>query len=139
MYKYQRLSEKELLGDRSDVENTSTLGPTWREPRCRYCVPGWVLQIVFFLISCAILFSGLKLRYERPAACRDWDFAPQWSPVLEAVKDTGHLHRFDGSFATPNEYKGTPNPLIDGAWDRVLMANGTQFFTTIQYKNHDPL
>ncbi|KAH7394355.1 hypothetical protein BKA66DRAFT_410649 [Pyrenochaeta sp. MPI-SDFR-AT-0127] len=47
-----------------------------------------------------------------------------WSPVLQAVKGTGHFHRFDGSFATPNAYKGTPSPLIDESWDRVLMAKG---------------
>lgn len=64
------------------------------------------------------------MRREPFTECHDLDFLPQWSPVLEAVKDTGHLHRFDGSFATPNAYKGTPQPSIDASWDRVIMSDG---------------
>lgn len=85
----------------------------------------WILQTVLFLTSSIFFLSGLRLHQRPLDQCNDADFLPMWSPVLDAVKNTGHLHRFDGSFATPNEYKGLPSPLIDGAWNRVLMAEGT--------------
>ena len=47
-----------------------------------------------------------------------------YSPALEAVRDTGHFQRFDGSFATPNAFKGTPNPDIDAAWANITYENG---------------
>lgn len=47
-----------------------------------------------------------------------------YSPALEAVKGTGHIQRFDGSFATPNSFKGTPNPDIDAAWAGITYENG---------------
>lgn len=47
-----------------------------------------------------------------------------WSPALEAVHGTGHYHRFDGSFETPNMYKGKPSPSIDAAWDDITYATG---------------
>ncbi|KAF2726920.1 hypothetical protein EJ04DRAFT_539208 [Polyplosphaeria fusca] len=79
---------------------------------------------MFFTISCSVLLSGVRLRREASSQCHDKDFLPMWSPVLEAVADTCRMDRFDGSFATLNSYKGTPNPHIDEAWDCVLMANG---------------
>ena len=47
-----------------------------------------------------------------------------YSPALEAVRDTGYTQRFDGSFATPNEFKGTPSPDIDTAWAAITYENG---------------
>lgn len=123
MHKYQRVAGEEL-GDGADAEHSLSQDHSWRKTTHISRVTGWIFQVVFFLISCAILLSGLRLRYKPSQTCHNWDYEPQWSPLLKAVEGTGHLHRFDGSFATPNEYKGTPNPLIDGAWDRVLMANG---------------
>ena len=52
---------------------------------------------------------------------------PMWSPALEAVRGTGHTQRFDGSFSTPNAFKGPPSPDIDGAWDSITYANGMYF------------
>lgn len=49
---------------------------------------------------------------------------PMYSPALEAVKGTGHFQRFDGSFATPNAFKGTPDPNIDAAWANVTYEDG---------------
>lgn len=51
-----------------------------------------------------------------------------YSPALEAVRNTGHYHRFDGSFATPNAFKGMPSPEIDGAWADITYENGDQDF-----------
>ena len=48
-----------------------------------------------------------------------------YSPALEAVRGTGHFHRFDGSFATPNAFKGTPNSDIDAAWADITYENGS--------------
>ncbi|MCJ1360131.1 MAG: hypothetical protein MMC33_010134 [Icmadophila ericetorum] len=47
-----------------------------------------------------------------------------YSPALEAVRNTGHIHRFDGSFATPNKFKGTPSPKIDAAWANITYKDG---------------
>ncbi|KAL9038195.1 MAG: hypothetical protein Q9180_003279 [Flavoplaca navasiana] len=52
------------------------------------------------------------------------DHMPMYSPALEAVRGTGHFHRFDGSFATPNAFKGTPNSNIDAAWADITYENG---------------
>ncbi|KAL9026019.1 MAG: hypothetical protein Q9196_005252 [Gyalolechia fulgens] len=49
------------------------------------------------------------------------------SPALEAIKFTGHFQRFDGSFATPNAFKGTPNPNIDAAWANITYEDGIAF------------
>ena len=127
MYKYKRLSETEFLADKPDIEDSRNLSYLWKKSIRKQHLYFWPAQIVLFATSCAIFFSGLKLRHAVPKAksCHDKDFFPQWSPVLEAVENTGHFHRFDGSFATPNAYKGTPKPSIDKAWDRVLMADGT--------------
>ena len=84
----------------------------------------WILQSILFIASCVLFLSGLSYRARTVRNCHDRDFLPMWSPVLDAVKNTGHFHRFDGSFATPNAYKGSPSPPIDKAWDRVLMAEG---------------
>ena len=47
-----------------------------------------------------------------------------YSPALEAVRNTGHIQRFDGSFATPNAFKGTPSPSIDAAWANITYQTG---------------
>jgi len=124
MYKYKRVSEESLLEHKQDVEEPQSYIPQGQSRLRNYHILLWTAQIVFFLSSCVFFLSGLRLRHGASTQCHDRDFLPQWSPVLDAVKDSGHFHRFDGSFATPNEYKGTPSPLIDAAWDRALMASG---------------
>jgi len=49
---------------------------------------------------------------------------PMYSPALEAVQNTGHYQRFDGSFETPNMYKGTPTSTIDDSWASITYKNG---------------
>ncbi|KAL9115741.1 MAG: hypothetical protein Q9227_000109 [Pyrenula ochraceoflavens] len=74
-------------------------------------------------MSLTVFVSGLLLRYQKQEVqCED--HMPMWSPALEAVRGTGHYHRFDGSFEAPNMYKGKPSPSIDAAWDDITYANG---------------
>ena len=42
-----------------------------------------------------------------------------YAPALEAVRNTGHIQRFDAIFATPSAFKCTPNPNIDAAWVNI--------------------
>jgi hypothetical protein len=128
MYKYTRVSEDSYTDDESQRQNPRH-SRSWASAVLRPHLPWtWILQSIFFVASCGFFLSGLSVRERKVTSCHDKDFLPMWSPVLDAVKDTGHLHRFDGSFATPNAYKGTPNPQIDKAWDRVLMAEGKKGF-----------
>ena len=48
-----------------------------------------------------------------------------YSPALKAVQNTGYYQRFDGSFATPNIFKGTPNADLDAAWADITYENGS--------------
>ncbi|KAJ5777172.1 hypothetical protein N7520_000418 [Penicillium odoratum] len=52
------------------------------------------------------------------------DYLPIYSPALESLVGTGHIEQFDGSFATPNRYKGPASPAIDEAWDDITFADG---------------
>ena len=61
---------------------------------------------------------------------------PMYSPALEAVRNTGHMQRFDGSFATPNGFKGTPNPNLDAAWDNITLATGVILYLGV-YRDLD--
>ena len=127
MYKYKRISEESLLGDKHDIEDAQNSPPARQQSFWKTRCVIWVAQLFLFLASCAMFLNGLMMRQQASKGCHDRDFLPQWSPVLEAVQDSGHFHRFDGSFMTPNAYKGTPSPLIDAEWDRALMANGKSF------------
>jgi hypothetical protein len=124
MYHYTQVSDNESTG-----EESHHLRPrqrySWASAVCRLYVPwAWIFQSILFVASCGFFLVGLKFREDNSEICQDKDFLPMWSPVLDAVQGTGHFRRFDGSFATPNLYKGSPSPQIDKAWDRVLMAEG---------------
>ena len=84
----------------------------------------WAFQFVFFLVSLVMFVLGIKAQTETPPKCLESEFSPQWSPVLEAVKNTGFTTRFDGSFATPNAFKGAPSPATDEAWNNITYAGG---------------
>lgn len=88
---------------------------------------GLISQVMLFLTSITLLLTTWSQYQDlkRAAERKCYDFVPQWSPALESVQDTGHLHRFDGSFATPNAFKGTPKPEIDVSWDDITYATGT--------------
>ena len=126
MYSDDRLSEEKLLRDLEPAEEeiTRRLSPN---RYCRYHAHVCAIQVVFFLISFAILLQALL----RPdlGHCDCADYMPMWSPALDAVTDTGHMQRFDGSFATPNSFKGSPAPSIDEAWDNITFASGPLWTT----------
>ena len=88
---------------------------------------GLIFQILLFLTSVTmLLMSSIQYRnLSRACERKCYDFVPQWSPALESVENTGRFSRFDGSFATPNAFKGTPNPEIDVSWDDITYATGT--------------
>ena len=120
MYSHERLSEEKLL----ETECPNDEFHTFRSKnRWSYYVLLWAFQIIFFIISLAILLKGLL--YDGPVGTgKCEDHMPMWSPALEAVRGTGYTQRFDGSFATPNAFKGPPSPSIDAAWDNVTYADG---------------
>ncbi|KAL9108367.1 MAG: hypothetical protein Q9227_006827 [Pyrenula ochraceoflavens] len=115
-----------LLGEKEAERVTATarcrLKDRWR------CPPiAWALHAIFFLIYLSFLLWTLALRNQARDEgyhCEYQDHMPMWSPALKAVRGTGHYHRFDGSFETPNTYKGTPSSSIDAAWDNITYATG---------------
>jgi hypothetical protein len=125
-YKYERMSEDSYTEEDDESHRRSPRRTRSWAPAVLRLHSTWtyVFQSVFFVVSCGLFISGLSKKIGNGANCHDEDFLPMWSPVLDAVRNTGHFHRFDGSFATPNAYKGSPSLQIDKAWDRVLMAEG---------------
>jgi hypothetical protein len=123
-YQYRKLSDDEDQPDGLREQNPQSHSNCWQQMTAKALACLCLTQVLFFATSCYMMISGLVAQQRAVSACHDRDFLPMWSPILEAVQSTGHFHRFDGSFATPNAYKGSPKPSIDAAWDRVLMANG---------------
>ena len=124
MYSDSGISEECLLGE-------MIVGPEGEDicPRSHRCWNHrkiiWAAQLAFFLTSLLIFFRDIARQplYQR---CNCKDHMPMYSPALEAVRNTGHFQRFDGSFATPNVFKGTPNPAIDEAWAGITYKDGSR-------------
>ncbi|KAI1192459.1 hypothetical protein F5X97DRAFT_329620 [Nemania serpens] len=117
-----KLDKEKLLErhDSIDGHNIKSLQSAWPWRRQIYL---WIPQLVFFLISLSLLLAARSSYYNtRRDGCED--HMPMYSPALESIKNTGHYQRFDGSFSTPNAFKGTPNPSIDKHWDSVVYQDG---------------
>ena len=124
MYSEERLSEEKLLGEEHPDDAKIHILRSNTHWNCHVYL--WGFQLFFFLMSLTILSRALFHQAPlRPCNCED--HMPMWSPALEAVRGTGHTQRFDGSFSTPNAFKGPPSPDIDGAWDSITYANGMYF------------
>lgn len=122
MYSDDRLSEEKLLGENTTLDDSDTPN---HPSNCYFNnhIYLWGFQLTFFLISLFVLLSLFSYR-NTTQRCNCEDHVPMYSPALEAVRNTGHNQRFDGSFATPNRFKGTPNPNIDAAWANITYRNG---------------
>ena len=124
-----RQSEERLISS-FDEENflKDSRSPSTRRPRrCRYQPNGtFVLSLwtLFLFIASAHLWSTIARHRKTAAACQCDDYLPIDSPALEALENTGHIEKFDGSFAKPNAFKGPPSPAIDAAWDDITYASG---------------
>ncbi|KAI2882010.1 hypothetical protein CBS11852_9738 [Aspergillus niger] len=124
-----RQSEERLISS-FDEENflKDNRSPGARRSRwCQYQPNGTLILSVwtlFLFIASAYLWSTIARHRKTVAACQSDDFLPIDSPALEAVKNTGHIEKFDGSFAKPNAFKGPPSPAIDAAWDDITYASG---------------
>ena len=124
MYSVSRLSEENLLQEEKSESYQDFLNYRINGDRKvrTYVLLGF--QLTFFLVSCSIfLASSYRTRSPR---CECTDHMPMYSPALESVQGTGHMHRFDGSFATPNAFKGPPSPEIDAAWANITYKNGSE-------------
>ena len=122
MYSMERLSEEKLLGEETPADDSDILSLRLRRPwtNPKYL---WGFQLIFFLVSLSMLLSAFH--YQNPTQqCNCKDHMPMYSPALEAVRNTGHIQRFDGSFARPNAFKGTPSPDIDAAWANITYKDG---------------
>jgi hypothetical protein len=118
MYPYHRLSEEKLLNEEQDAHQ-KPVKPSFNR-FCNYYLLFGICQAILFAISSTMFFRSLSQR----DMCSCQDYTPSWSPALEAVKGTEYKQRFDGSFATPNAFKGPPSPEIDAAWDNITYAKG---------------
>ncbi|KAF4609846.1 hypothetical protein G7Y89_g15777 [Cudoniella acicularis] len=126
MYSKDKLSEENLLGKQNFIDdNNDKEYQSLRSIRRWKCPPTylWGIQLIFFLVSLSLLLSSSFSRHNSQQFNCD-DHMPMYSPALEAVKNTGHYQRFDGSFATPNPFKGTPNPSIDEHWNGITYGDG---------------
>ena len=122
MHSNDKLCEERLLWE-DNIVNDSNIQSHRSKRRWKYHTYVWGFQLIFFLISLSNLLRPFS--YKKPAeGCNCEDHMPMYSPALEAVRNTGHIQRFDGSFATPNAFKGTPNPDIDAAWANITYENG---------------
>ena len=123
MYSDDRLSEEKLLKEQTageDDREIPNLRSIRRSKRHMYLLG---FHLIFFLTSLSILLSSFfHQNFSQP--CVYEDHMPMYSPALEAVRNTGHFQRFDGSFATPNAFKGTPSPAIDDAWANITYKTG---------------
>jgi hypothetical protein len=134
MYSKVKLSEESLLEGHDSVEekDEESHQPVSQFPLPQhYRIPAyiWGLQLLFFLISSSLLLSSFSQWNSQAGICKD--YMPMYSPALEGVINTGFYQRFDGSFATPNEFKGPPSPSIDGHWRNITYANGMILSTSI--------
>lgn len=123
MYSYERLSEDKLLGEEAARDDGDV--PSLRSKRrLRYLICLWGFHVIFVLVNVSTLVSTI---FHRNTALQNdcKDHMPMYSPALDAVRGTGHFQRFDGSFATPNSFKGTPNSDIDTAWANITYENGS--------------
>ncbi|KAL8852519.1 MAG: hypothetical protein Q9221_002643 [Calogaya cf. arnoldii] len=122
MYSTDRFSEEKLLEEETRSDEGSVPSLRCRR-RSKHLVYLWSFHATFFFANLAILISTLLYKATTPRDdCKD--HIPMYSPALDAVRGTGHFQRFDGSFATPNAYKGTPSPNIDAAWANITYENG---------------
>lgn len=119
----EALSSERLLNEQQYPQVDSKFDRFMRNERKSFFRrnAGLILQILLFIASASMLLASY-IREGKGGLCKD--YMPQWSPALEAVKDSGHKQRFDGSFATPNAFKGSPSPLIDESWDNITYATG---------------
>ena len=123
MYANDNLSEEKLLGEEIVADDRDTLCHHRLRRRCKRQKYFWGFQLSFFLVSLSTLL--ITFFYRNPAQrCNCENHMPMYSPALEAVRNTSHIQRFDGSFATPNNFKGTPSPDIDAAWANITYKNG---------------
>ena len=111
MYSNDNLSEEKLLGEEIVADDRDTLSHRLRRRRKRQTYL-WGFWLTFFLVSLSTLLINIFYH------------TPMYSPALDAVRNTGHIQRFDGSFATPNNFNGTPSPDIDAAWANITYKNG---------------
>ncbi|GFN17143.1 oxidase ustYa family protein [Aspergillus tubingensis] len=124
-----RQSEERLISS-FDEENflKDSRSPSTRRPRrCRYHPNGTLILsswTLFLFIASIYLWSTIARHRKTAAACQCDDYLPIDSPALEALENTGHIEKFDGSFAKPNAFKGPPSPAIDAAWDDITYASG---------------
>ena len=123
MYSTENFSEEKLLEERIAVDNSGITSCRSRLDR-RSRTYFWVFQVMFFLISLSTLLGGSAYR-RAVQRCNCEDHMPMYSPALKAVQNTGYYQRFDGSFATPNIFKGTPNADLDAAWADITYENGS--------------
>ena len=122
MHSNDRLSEERLLGEGITMDDSDI--PSRRSKRrSKYLTYFWGFQLTFFLISFSNILRPF-FYHNLAQRCNCEDHMPMYSPALEAVHNTGHIQRFDGSFATPNAFKGTPSPDIDAAWADITYENG---------------
>lgn len=123
MYSNERLSEEKLLEEETTRDDGDVPGLRSKR-RSRYFLYIWGFHLIFLFANISTLISTLSYRHR---TLRDdcKDHMPMYSPALDAVRGTGHFERFDGSFATPNAYKGTPNSDIDAAWANITYENGS--------------
>lgn len=122
MYSNDRFSEEKLLAEEVVADDRDIASHCLRR-RWKNQTYLWGFQLTFFLVS----LSMLLINFFDPSTAQRYnceDHLPMYSPALEAVRNTGHFQRFDGSFATPNTFKGTPNPEIDAAWANITYKNG---------------
>ena len=122
MYSEDELSKENLLGmpisiDEMDIPSLRSIR---RSKHQKYL---WSLQGGFFLISLTLFVASFFRRHDSQQLSCD-DHMPMYSPALEAVQNTGYYQRFDGSFETPNAFKGRPSPSIDEHWDSITYADG---------------
>lgn len=119
MYSYSKLPVDGTL------HGNGTLGRS--NHRWKLHIFSWGFQLPFFLISLFSLLTSIHYR-NTAQACNCEDHMPMYSPALEAIQGTGHFQRFDGSFATPNTFKGTPSSELDDAWANITYEKGTRTF-----------
>ena len=124
MLSNDRLSEERLLRQET-LMNDGDISSRRSKRRFKYHTYLWGFQLIFFLISLSNILRPVFYQQNLAQRCNCEDHMPMYSPALEAVRDTGYTQRFDGSFPTPNEFKGTPSPDIDAAWATITYENGS--------------
>ncbi len=123
MYSDDKLSEEKLLGQAATRDDGEV--PTLRSRRrLGYLVSLWGFHVTIVLVN-VLMFVGTFFHRKTMLQGDCKDHMPVYSPALDAVRGTGHFQRFDGSFATPNAFKGTPNSDIDAAWASITYENGS--------------